>query len=112
MPISISMEPATDVAVVAASGALSREDAEKAAQALWATREWNGRAAVWDFAAAHFDVSPLELRNVAQFILDDQPDPPPHDAIVRRVTDDPSGRKASAPAGRRPDGHQLGPDST
>jgi len=77
MPVSIRLDPESGVAIVSATGKLSRRDAEEAALALWSTPGWTGTAAVWSFEAARFDMSPAEARELAQFILGNQPSPPP-----------------------------------
>lgn len=65
------------MAIVSCTGALDRDDARDAAQALWSTGAWSGRCALWDFRGARFDVSPDDVRGIAMFILRHQPDPPP-----------------------------------
>ena len=77
VPISIEIEPVAGIAIISASGSLSREDAEEGATALWNAPEWSGEAAVWNFESARFDVSPAEARGLASFILRNQPSPPP-----------------------------------
>lgn len=77
MPISIEIEPVSGIAIVRATGVLTRIDAEEAATALWKAPGWNGEAAVWDFAPARFDITPADTRSIAQFILANQPSPPP-----------------------------------
>jgi len=77
MPISIQIEPETGIAIANCSGVLQFDDACQAAAALWRTSGWPGRSAVWDFRAAEFAVSSSETREVAKFILQAQPTPPP-----------------------------------
>lgn len=77
MPVSISVDPESGIAVATARGVLRLEDAQEAASALWATRGWSGRSAVWDFREAEFDVSSRDTREIAEFILRSQPTPPP-----------------------------------
>jgi len=77
MTISMRIEPETGVAIVALSGVLRFDDATREAKALWKAPEWTGRAVVWDFRLAQFDLSPDDVRNVASFILKSQPTPPP-----------------------------------
>jgi hypothetical protein len=77
VPISIEIEPESGMAIVTCSGVLGINDAKESAAALWKTPGWLGRAAVWDFRAAQFDVSSAGVREIAQFILSHQPAPPP-----------------------------------
>jgi hypothetical protein len=77
MPISIQIEEETGIAIATGSGVLRLNDAQEAAAALWQTPGWAGRSALWDFRGAEFDVSSSETREIAQFILQNQPTPPP-----------------------------------
>jgi hypothetical protein len=77
MPISIRIEPESGSAIASCSGVLRLEDARQAAVALWETPGWGGRSAVWDFREAKFDLSASSVRQIAQFILHHQPEPPP-----------------------------------
>lgn len=77
MQISIEIEAESGVAIVRCSGVLDRQDALRAAERLWATPGWQGESAVWDFRAARFDLSALDVRRVAGLILKNQPDAPP-----------------------------------
>ncbi len=77
MPISIRIEAETGVAIATASGLLGGDTAREAAAQLWSSRDWPGTAALWDFRAAEFDVSSAEIRLLARYVLDHQPDPAP-----------------------------------
>jgi hypothetical protein len=77
MSTSIEVEPETGIAIATCSGVLRVENAREAARALWETPGWRGRSAVWDFRAAAFDVSAAETREIAKFVLERQPTPPP-----------------------------------
>lgn len=83
MPFSLKLEPGSGVVIGTCSGQLSVTDARKGAVTFWANPEWVGRPVVWDFRAAQFDVRAPEIRDVARFILDNQPPtPPPKVAFV------------------------------
>ncbi len=77
MTVSIRVEPETGIAVATCSGGLSVQDAREGAAALWAAPDWDGRAAAWDFQAAKFEMSAADVREIAGFILRNQPTPPP-----------------------------------
>ena len=77
MKLSIHIEPETGMAIVTCSGVLRLSDTLEGAEVLWKTPGWSGRAAVWDFREAEFDISPSEIREVAELVADRQPAPPP-----------------------------------
>jgi hypothetical protein len=77
MTVSIHIEPETGMAIATCSGVLRLSDAQEAAAALWKTPGWMGRSAVWDFRQAQFDISSSDTRQIAQFILQNQPATPP-----------------------------------
>lgn len=74
---SIQIEVKGGIAIATCTGALRAADAREGAQALWRTSGWSGKAAVWDFRKAQFDLSSAEIDGVARFILRNQPVPPP-----------------------------------
>jgi len=73
MSISIQIEPKTGLAVCTCSGILTIDDAINGAKSLWKTPGWLGKAAVWNFLEARFDMSSPEVEQVARFILHHQP---------------------------------------
>lgn len=77
MPVSIQIDPETGIAIATCSGALRLTEAREAATELWETPGWPGRSAVWDFRSAEFDFSSSDAWEIAQFILQHQPTPPP-----------------------------------
>jgi hypothetical protein len=77
MTVSIHVEPKTKLAICTCVGILSVEDAMNGAKSLWQTPGWSGKAAVWDFRKASFDMSSSEVKKVAQFIIHHQPASPP-----------------------------------
>ena len=77
MPISIRTDLDSGVAIVACSGSLQLRDAKAAARSLWRTKDWNGDAALWDFRHATFDLSTSDIREIAHFVLHNQPSRPP-----------------------------------
>ena len=77
MRVSIEIDPETGFAIATCSGVLRLNDAREAAARLWETAAWRGRSAVWDLRAAEVDVSSAETREIAKFILQHQPTPPP-----------------------------------
>ena len=77
MTVSIRVEPETGVAVATCSGVLGVDDAREGVAALWSDPGWLGRSAVWDFRDAQFDLSTPNVRGIAQFVLQHQPEPPP-----------------------------------
>jgi len=85
MPLSIRVDPETGVAIVTAAGVLGLDEATEGAKALWKTRGWSGAGAVWDFRNSQFDLSAVEIREVAAFVLENQPENPP--ARMAFVTD-------------------------
>ena len=83
MPFSLQLEPASGVVVGTCTGMLNASDARKGATTFWANPDWSGRPVVWDFRAAQFDIHAPEIRDIAQFILENQPPaPPPRVAFV------------------------------
>ena len=77
MTVSIHVEPKTGLAICTCSGILGAGEAMKGAKSLWQTPGWLGKAAVWDFRKARFDISSPEVEQVARFILHNQPAEPP-----------------------------------
>jgi hypothetical protein len=77
MTVSIRVEPKTGVAIATCTGLLGSDDARDGVVALWEHPEWPGRAAVWDFRTAKFDLSFMDVRDTALFVLERQPDSPP-----------------------------------
>ena len=77
MPYSIQIELETGVAIGTCSGVLRLNDAQEAVAALWKTPGWAGRSTVWDFREAQLDFSASAPRELAQFILQNQPTTPP-----------------------------------
>jgi len=83
MPFLLRLEPGSGVVVGTCTGPLNLADARKGAMTFWSNPEWSGRPVVWDFRNARFDIHAPEIRDVAQFILDNQPPaPPPRVAFV------------------------------
>jgi len=76
MPILVRIDE-TGIAIITCSGVLRLEEAQTSAATLWEAPGWAGKAAVWDFRGAEFDVSPSDTRRIARFILEHQPKPPP-----------------------------------
>ena len=77
MPYSIQIEPETGVAIGTCSGVLRLNDAQEAVAALWKKPGWAGRSTVWDFREAQLDFSASAPRELAHFILQNQPATPP-----------------------------------
>ncbi len=77
MTISIEIEPETGIAIATCSGVLRQSDAKEGAMSLWKAPGWSGRSVVWDFRKAQFEVSSLDIQNVAKFIISHQPAAPP-----------------------------------
>ncbi len=77
MPFSLRVEPETGIVIATCTGALALADAKKGAAAFWENPEWGGRPIVWDFRSARLDVTGAEVREMAQFILENQPQSPP-----------------------------------
>ena len=77
MDSAVRIEPESGIAIVTGTGVLGVADARAGAAALWNETSWPGEAAVWDFRAAHFDVTPNDARELATFVLRGQRTPPP-----------------------------------
>jgi len=77
MPSTILIEPETRVAIATCTGDLGFDDAKGGATALWRNAEWGGKAVVWDFRSARIEISTPEIREVARFIVESQPERPP-----------------------------------
>ena len=77
MTVSIQVEPKTGLAICTCSGILEIDEAMNGAKSLWQTQDWLGKAAVWDFRKAHFNLSSSDIEKVSQFILHHQPAIPP-----------------------------------
>jgi len=75
--VSICIEPETGMAIATCTGVFRRNDSKRGAEALWATPGWFGKAAVWDFREAKFDLSSSDIRNIAVSVTRSQPEPPP-----------------------------------
>jgi len=59
------------------SGVLKIEQAQEYVAKLWNNPDWPGRAAVWDYRDARFDLSPSDIRQIATFVAREQPATPP-----------------------------------
>lgn len=77
MVASLRVLPGSSSAMVTCTGSLALGDAMQAARQLWQHPDWGGRVVVWDLRAASFDVSSPEVRELARFVLENQPVPPP-----------------------------------
>jgi hypothetical protein len=77
MTVSIRVESKTGLAIGTCSGVLSKDDAINGAKSLWQTPGWPGKAAVWDFRKAKFNLSSSDIELVALFIVNNQPAIPP-----------------------------------
>jgi hypothetical protein len=77
MPIAIHIEPEDGLATVRCTGVLRVEDACDAASEVWRTPAWRGAAIVWDFRDSRFNMSSSGIRDIARFILENQPETPP-----------------------------------
>jgi hypothetical protein len=75
--VSIRIEPETGMAIASCSGILRTGDARDHAVAVWQTPGWSGDAILWDFRDAQFDLSSSDVRDIALFILERQPQKPP-----------------------------------
>lgn len=82
MAVSIRTDPETGTAIAECSGVLGRAEAKEGAVALWANPGWTGKGVVWDFRDASFDLSSTEIRDLAGFVLGNQPTPPAKVAFV------------------------------
>ena len=77
MPFSLQVEPETGIVIATCTGALALGDDKKGVAAFWEKPEWSGKPIVWDFRSARLDVTAPEVREMAQFILQNQPQTPP-----------------------------------
>ena len=77
MTVSIQVESKTGLAVCTCSGILGIDEAMNGAKSLWQTQDWPGKAAVWDFREAQFNMDSSGIEEAAQFILHHQPAIPP-----------------------------------
>lgn len=83
MPFSLQQDSGSGVVVGTCTGMLNAADARKGAATFWANPAWSGSPVVWDFRAAQFDAPASEIRDMARFILENQPPtPPPRVAFV------------------------------
>lgn len=94
MLITIEIESGSGLAVAICSGVLGVQDARDSAEALWKTPGWSGRAVARDFREATFDVSPSGVAELAKFVRDQQPDPPPS-RIAWAAFSDPGATRAT-----------------
>jgi hypothetical protein len=77
MIVSIQIEPLTGMAIATCSGIIRISDAQEGATKLWKTEGWSGRSVIWDLREAQFDMSSSDPSDIARFILNHQPAPPP-----------------------------------
>lgn len=83
MTFELRFDQDAGVVIATCSGALGLADAREGAMAFWGNAGWAGKAVVWDFRTARFDINSEEVRDLARFILDRQPAlPPPRVAFV------------------------------
>jgi len=84
MPVEIVVEHESGVAVATCSGVFGLEEARAGVSKLWCTEGWPGRAVVWAYLEAQFDLSADDIRELAQFVKKNQPVPPERVAFVTR----------------------------
>ena len=77
MTAAIQIKMKDGVAIATCTGVLRISDAREGAEALWKTPGWSGHPVVWDFREAHFEMTSPDTREVAQYVLQNQPAPPP-----------------------------------
>ena len=77
MTFSVKVVPSTGLGIGVFTGRFDPEANRQALVELWNAPDWNGRGMVWDLRAAKLDVTPEDVREFAQFILQNQPVPPP-----------------------------------
>lgn len=89
MPVSIDIEPQSGLAIASCSGVFGRQEAQTAAVELWQIEEGARRCVVWDLGAADLVVSPADARELAAFVKQNQPMPPPEKVafVVHREVD-------------------------
>ena len=101
----IHMEVKASIVVATCTGILRASDTQRGVKALWETPDWSGQPTVWDFRRAEFDLSSSETRVVAQFVLREQPSPPPTRVVF--VT----GREVDFGMGRMFEGYRDDPQT-
>lgn len=77
MPVSVNLDSKSGILVGTCSGPLKLADAQAGATGVWERPEWGGKPIVWDFRAAELEFSLLEVRQLAQFVLERRPPRPP-----------------------------------
>jgi hypothetical protein len=77
MAVSIQVEAESGTAIISCTGVLRLQDAMEDIVKLWEEAAWAGEAAVWDFREAQFDIASSEAREIARYIRQNQPEPPP-----------------------------------
>ena len=83
MPYTLNYDTDHDVVVGTGTGTLGYLDALEGAVSLWEHCEWKGKSVVWDFRAAHFDMTGDSVREFADFVTKHQPlSRPPRVALV------------------------------
>ncbi|GJM44811.1 MAG: hypothetical protein DHS20C21_16530 [Gemmatimonadota bacterium] len=82
MKATIRFTVNADVAIATCTGTLGGPEARQGVKDFWEAPGWSGQSVVWDFREANFDLSSPETRQLAQFVLENQPTPPPRVAFV------------------------------
>jgi len=77
MKVVIEIAPETGVAIARCSGLFGLEQAREGATQLWDDPKWIGEAVVWDLREAEFDLSSLDIHDVARFVAQNQRAVPP-----------------------------------
>lgn len=67
MPITITVDEETGIAVGTGSGELNLSEMKAAARDLWNTRGFGGKCVLWDMRHSRFNASPEEVRELAEF---------------------------------------------
>ena len=83
MAFSILLDSRAGVFIATCSGTITLEECKQGAAAYWENPERGGRPILWDLRDARVGLDAPEVREIAQFVLQNQPTaPPPRVAFV------------------------------
>lgn len=77
MSVSFRIDEERGLVLAVCAGVFDVEDAQVEVQAFWKLPGREGRPVIWDLRDAEVDMQAEAPRELAHFVLENQPDPPP-----------------------------------
>jgi hypothetical protein len=87
MPVEFQVDEERELIIATCVGVLTVEDARAGVATLWELPRPEGRSVIWDFRDAQLDIDAADPRDLAKFVLKNQPSPPPSRVAFVTPTD-------------------------